>query len=79
MANVKNRTRLNEDCIDKIQTFSSFVIAVQSYSTLIKPEQLTKEMMEDFADYLANGKGEGPGATLQCFKRVIHFSSQRRM
>lgn len=48
------------------------------YSTFIKPEQLTKEMMQSFADYLAaNGKGEGPAATLQCFKRVIHYAMDK--
>lgn len=50
------------------------------YSTFIKPEQLTKEMMQSFADYLAaNGKGEGPAATLQCFKRVIHYAMDKEL
>lgn len=64
--------------------FTKFVKFLKSspqyklYSTFIKPEQITKEMMVAFAEYLAaNGKGEGPAATLQRFKKVIRCAMEK--
>ncbi len=45
------------------------------YATHIKPEQLTKDMMADFVEYLqSRSKGEGAKSIYQRFKKVIKYA-----
>ncbi|MCD8202878.1 MAG: site-specific integrase [Prevotella sp.] len=45
------------------------------YQTCIKPSQITKEMVEDFADYLqTRSKGEGAHAIFARFKKVVNYA-----
>lgn len=44
----------------------------------IKPEQLTKDMMRDFVEYLQSiSSGDGPHTTYQRFKKVINYAIER--
>lgn len=45
------------------------------YDKIIRPQQLTKEMMIAFVEYLqAHGKGEGPQSIYQRFKKVLNYA-----
>lgn len=48
------------------------------YDKIIRPQQLTKEMMVAFVEYLqAHGKGEGPQSLSQRFKKVLNYAVEK--
>ena len=48
------------------------------YDKIIRPQQLTKEMMIAFVEYLqAHGKGEGPQSIYQRFKKVLNYAVEK--
>jgi len=47
----------------------------RKYASFIRPEQLDKDMMEDFAEYLqSRSVGEGAKSVFQRFKKVINYA-----
>ena len=61
-----------------LQRFKDFLNDTQEYkrfSTCIKPEQLNKDMMLAFAEYLqSRSKGEGAKSIFQRFKKVVKYA-----
>lgn len=61
-----------------LQRFKDFLSETKEYSKFtlsIKPEQLTKDMMLDFVEYLQNkSTGEGAKSIYQRFKKVIKYA-----
>jgi len=61
-----------------LQRFKDFLKAspeYRRYEQIIKPNQLTKDMMVDFTEYLnSRSKGEGAKSIYQRFKKVIKYA-----
>lgn len=61
-----------------LQRFKDFLHDTPEYSIFernIKPEQLSKDMMVDFTEYLqSRGRGEGPHAIYARFKKVVAYA-----
>ena len=61
-----------------LRRFKDFLADTPEYikfRSFIKPEQLNKDMMEDFVDYLqSRSKGEGAKSIYQRFKKVINYA-----
>lgn len=61
-----------------LQWFTDFIQASTKYKHLckgIEPQQLTRELMEDFAKYIQErGNGEGGKSIWQRFKKVINYA-----
>lgn len=59
----------------RFRTFIGETPRYSIYSEYIRPDQLTPEMMTDFADYLKDhGKGSGPQTILNRFKRIVNIA-----
>ena len=61
-----------------LQRFKDFLIDTPEYAKYakcIKPEQITKDMVIDFTEYLqSRSKGEGAKSIYQRFKKVINYA-----
>lgn len=59
----------------RFRAFLSETSRYRVYSHYIRPDQLTAEMMSEFADYLKDhGEGSGPQTILHRFKRVVSMA-----
>lgn len=61
-----------------MRRFQSFLAETPKYSVYekyIRPDQLTPELIADYADYLIpRGRGAGPQTIFMRFKRVVHMA-----
>lgn len=56
----------------RFKAFLSEMPKYAAYTTYIRPEQITKEMVKEFADYVSkHGRGRGPVTTFNRFKFVV--------
>lgn len=61
----------------RFRAFLSETPRYKVYSGYIRPDQLTGDMMSDFADYLkAHGNGSGPQTILHRFKRIVSMAME---
>ncbi len=73
---IENYTKADKRMIQlahrRFRAFLKETPAYAMYDRIIRPQQLTKEMMLAFVEYLkAHGKGEGPQSIYQRFKKVL--------
>ncbi len=72
--------RMIEMAHRRFRAFLSETPAYMMYDRIIRPQQLTKEMMLAFVEYLkAHGKGEGPQSVFQRFKKVIAYAVEKEI
>lgn len=56
----------------RFKAFLSEMPRYAAYTTYIRPEQITKDMVKEFADYVSkHGRGRGPVTTFNRFKLVV--------
>lgn len=56
----------------RFKAFLSETPKYSAYTTYIRPEQITKEMVKEYADYVSKrGRGRGPVTTFNRFKLVV--------
>ena len=73
---IENYTKADKRMIQlahrRFRAFLKETPAYAMYDRIIRPQQLTKEMMLAFVEYLkAHGKGEGPQSIYQRIKKVL--------
>ena len=69
----KKDIRMMEGALKRFKDFLND--SYPQYSSRIKPEELTKDMMADFVEYLQSRSiGEGAKGYYQRFKKVIHYA-----
>jgi len=71
----KKDIRMVELALKRFKDFLNDIPEYNKYVHRIKPDQITKDMMVDFTEYLqSRGKGEGPKSIYQRFKKVINYA-----
>lgn len=60
----------------RFRAFLSDTPAYSMYDRIIRPQQLTKEMMIAFVEYL-KAHGKGPQSVFQRFKKVIAYAVEK--
>lgn len=71
----KKDKRMIEMALRRFVDFLNDTPEYNKFSKKIKPQQLTKDMMEDFTEYLqSRSKGEGAKSVYQRFKKVIKYA-----
>ncbi len=71
----KKDIRMVEMALREFKLFLKETPEYKRYSKSIKPEQLNKDMMISFTEFLQKKhKGEGAKSTYQRFKKVIHYA-----
>lgn len=59
----------------RFQCFLAETPKYSVYASYIRPDQLTPELIADYADYLMpRGKGSGPQSLLMRFKKIVHIA-----
>lgn len=62
----------------RFKNFLADTSRYSAYATYIRPDQLTPDMIRDFADYLLErGKGRGPETLFNRFKRVVKMAYEQ--
>ena len=65
---------------NRFKSFLAETPKYSAYSTYIRPDQLTPEMMREFADYVnARGYGQGPLTIFNRFKRVVKLAFEQEL
>ena len=71
----KKDARMVQIALQRFRDFLSDTPEYRKFATSIKPEQLNKDMMVDFTEYLqSRSKGEGAKSIYQRFKKVINYA-----
>lgn len=71
----KKDIRMMELALSRFKDFLKETPEYSKFQYCIKPNQLTKDMMLVFTEYLqSRGKGEGPRGVFQRFKKVIKYA-----
>lgn len=71
----KKDVRMVQTALRRFRDFLNDTHEYNKYVLKIKPEQLTKDMMLSFAEYLqSRSVGEGAKSIFQRFKKVIHYA-----
>ena len=71
----KKDVKMIEMALRRFKSFLAETPDYRKYARCIKPEQLTKDMMTAFAEYLQkHSKGEGAKSCFQRFKKVINYA-----
>lgn len=71
----KKDKRMIEMALRRFVDFLNDTPEYNKFAKKIKPQQLTKDMMEDFTEYLqSRSKGEGAKSVYQRFKKVIKYA-----
>ncbi len=71
----KKDIRMVEMALREFKIFLDEKPEYKTYSKSLKPEQLTKDMMVAFTEFLQDRhRGEGAKSTYQRFKKVIHYA-----
>lgn len=71
----KKDIRMMQIALQRFKDFLSFSDKYSIYSSFIRPDQLNKDMIIDFTDYLkSRSKGEGAKSIYQRFKKVINHA-----
>jgi len=71
----KKDVRMLDMALNRFKDFLAQHPDYKKYSKVIRPEQLTKDMMVQFAEYLqTRSKGEGAKSVFQRFKKVINYA-----
>ncbi|WP_289773266.1 site-specific integrase [uncultured Duncaniella sp.] len=66
--------------LNRFKSFLAETPKYLAYSTYIRPDQLTPEMMREFADYVnARGYGQGPLTIFNRFKRVVKLAFEQEL
>lgn len=66
--------------LNRFKSFLAETPKYSAYSTYIRPDQLTPEMMREFADYVnARGYGQGPITIFNRFKRVVKLAFEQEL
>lgn len=74
-AYTKKDIRMMQIALQRFRDFLSDTPEYRKYTKSIRPEQLTKDMMIDFTEYLqSRSKGEGAKSIYQRFKKVIKYA-----
>jgi integrase/recombinase XerD len=76
----KKDVRMVKMALQRFKDFLNDTPEYKVYSNGIKPTQISKEMMEDFADYLqSRSRGEGAKSIWQRFKKVIKYAVEHKV
>ena len=76
----KKDKRMLEIALQRFKDFLSDTPEYTRYLNGIKPDQLSRDMMLDFTEYLqSRSKGEGAKSIYQRFKKVINFAIEHDM
>jgi integrase/recombinase XerD len=71
----KKDIRMVKIALQRFKDFFNDTKEYNFYTAGIKPEQITKDMIEDFTDYLkSRSKGEGAKSIYARFKKVINYA-----
>lgn len=71
----KKDIRMLTMALNRFKDFLAATPEYKKYATNIRPEQLTKDMMIAFSEYLqSRSKGEGAKSCFQRFKKVINYA-----
>lgn len=71
----KKDIRMVRIALQRFKDFLRDTPEFNRYSTIIKPEQLNKDMMRQFTDYLkSRSRGEGAKSLYQRFKKVVNYA-----
>lgn len=71
----KKDARMVQIALQRFRDFLSDTPEYRKFATSIKPEQINKDMMVDFTEYLqSRSKGEGAKSIYQRFKKVINYA-----
>lgn len=74
-AYTKKDIRMMQIALQRFRDFLRDTPEYRKYTKSIRPEQLTKDMMLDFTEYLqSRSKGEGAKSIYQRFKKVIKYA-----
>lgn len=71
-AYTKKDIRMIEGALGRFRSF--LAESYPNMQTNLKPEQITKEMMTKFVEYLQDSKGEGALGYFQRFKKVVKYA-----
>lgn len=76
----KKDKRMIEMALRRFIDFLNDTEEYNRYSNGIKPEQITKDMMQDFTEYLqSRSRGEGAKSVYQRFKKVIKYAVEHEV
>lgn len=71
----KKDIRMVEMALREFKAFLTFSTAYSKYAKRLKPQQITKEMVREFAEYLQqHHRGEGAKSCFQRFKKVMAYA-----
>lgn len=72
--------RVSTTALRKLKSFLEETQKYQAYSTYLRSEQITKEMVKEFSEYLKErGVGRGPLTLFNRFKRVMKIAYEQEL